>query len=359
MTTIRLRGPADLLAALPYQLGYHPDDAIVVVSLRQRAVGLVQRLDLPPEEHLAEACDALLPALERDCPDAVLLVGYEREPGSSLTVLDAVRDACDLADLEVVDRLVVRDGRWYAPDCESGCCPPDGAPLPTAADTPAVADFVGLEVAPLRDRAAVGAQLDRDERRAAEVADALGAGAAFGLAPVGSGPRSHRAARADRERWLATWAVVGDVSASRPPVDGLAPDEVAALARSLRDVELRDAVIAWLCPGTLPVDTLGEDLAGLVRRALPPAVWGEERPSELSARAARRLQARLVELCRAMPTGEAAPMLTVLANLTWWMGDGTLTREALGRALALEPDYRLARLLARMVDLALRPRAAG
>jgi hypothetical protein len=60
-----------------------------------------------------------------------------------------------------------------------------------------------------------------------------------------------------------------------------------------------------------------------------------------------------------MPTGEAAPMLTVLANLTWWMGDGTLTREALGRALALEPDYRLARLLARMVDLALRPRAAG
>ena len=54
--------------------------------------------------------------------------------------------------------------------------------------------------------------------------------------------------------------------------------------------------------------------------------------------------------------GGALPaVLTVLAALTWHLGEGTLTRMALDRALALEPGYRLALLLERMVDLAIRP----
>jgi transposase len=52
-------------------------------------------------------------------------------------------------------------------------------------------------------------------------------------------------------------------------------------------------------------------------------------------------------------------MLTVLANLAWWQGDGALARTALERALVVEPGYRLARLLDRLVDLAIRPRATA
>jgi len=48
-------------------------------------------------------------------------------------------------------------------------------------------------------------------------------------------------------------------------------------------------------------------------------------------------------------------VVTVLATFTWWRGDGAVTRVALDRALRVDPGYRLAQLLERMVDLAIRP----
>jgi hypothetical protein len=369
MNSIRLRGPADILSALPYQLGYHPTDAVVVVTLKGRAIGLVQRLDLPTAEQCGEAVAALLPALTRELPDAVLLVGYESRVGESLPVLEALAHSCHELALDVLDRLVVRDGRWFAPDCAGGdCCPADGTPLPPPEDTPAVADFVALEMAPLKDRASLADQLAPDPDRQAEVDGALGAATAHhdcpAPAPGGRGAGAphgvgDHALAVQRLRWLATWAVVSDVSAARPPIDGLSPEEVAALALSLRDVALRDAVIAWLCPGTLPLDCLDGDLVDQLRCSLPEPAWSARPATDISVVAGRRLQSRLVELCRALPDGQAAPMLTVLANLAWWQGDGALARTALERALVVEPGYRLARLLDRLVDLAIRPRATA
>jgi hypothetical protein len=60
-------------------------------------------------------------------------------------------------------------------------------------------------------------------------------------------------------------------------------------------------------------------------------------------------------LCAMLPDDVAAPALSVLASVTWWRGDGALTRVALARALRCQPDYRLALLLEKMVDLAIRP----
>ena len=356
MNSIRLRGPADILAALPYQLGYHPSDAVVVVALRDRSIGLVQRLDLPPAEHVREAVTALLPGLEREQPDAVLLVGYEPAPGDALGLLDALGDACCERGIDVLDRLVVRDGRWFAPDCEGECCPAEGSPLPAPEDTPAVADFVALEMAPLPDRESLAQHLAADVRASLEVKRALDDRE---VDAVGPDEAVAFAETVRRLRWLATWAVVCDVSAARPPLEGLAPEEAAALALSLRDIALRDGIIAWLCPGTLPLDTLDDDLADLLRSSLPEPAWGRTPPDQAAVVAVRRLQSRLAHLCRVMPDAEAAPMLTVFANVAWWRGDGALARTALERALAAEPNYRLARLLDRMLDLAIRPRASA
>ena len=57
----------------------------------------------------------------------------------------------------------------------------------------------------------------------------------------------------------------------------------------------------------------------------------------------QRLERRLVAVCAALPEAWTVPPLTVLASFTWWRGDGALTRIALDRALAVDPDYRLAR----------------
>ncbi len=345
MTQIRLRGPADVVAVLPYQLGYHPQDSIVVVALHDRAVGLIERLDLPAAEHTEEAAQVLVAPLLRDRPEAVLLVGYETAVGSSRPALDALRRLATEADLDVLDRLIVRDGRWFAIDCADECCPPEGLPV-RAADTPAVAEYVGLEVSPLTGRSAVADLVAADHT----VAEAVGAA-------LDEQPDSGQSAAAHRLRALSRWAVVCDVTGDAVAVEDLDPAEVALIVHSLEDLELRDGLVAWLCPGSLPLDCLPPDLVDALRCTL--TTRHRSSPDGSGGIAGRRLVARLQSLVRSVPDEHAAPALTVLANLAWWQGDGALARTCLDRALGTLPGYRLARLLERMLDLGVRPGGHG
>ena len=123
---------------------------------------------------------------------------------------------------------------------------------------------------------------------------------------------------------------------------------------TLRDVALRDGLVAWLTPGTLPLDQLPAEAQELISRV--PRAWGEDGTGPDEVIAQNRVQARLIRLCALLPDEHATPALTVLACFTWWRGNGALTRVALARALRCQPDYRLALLLEQMVDLAIRPR---
>ena len=73
MTT--LTSPHDLLAAIPFLIGYHPEDSLVVVSIKEMAVGMAMRIDYPvdiPEG----AYDLLASHLQRDSATGALLVAY-------------------------------------------------------------------------------------------------------------------------------------------------------------------------------------------------------------------------------------------------------------------------------------------
>ncbi len=356
MEPIRLSGPADVLAVLPYQLGYHPSDSLVALALRDRQIGLVERIDLPPVEEVDAACAAMVPPLVRQEPDGVLLVGYESRPGAATALADAVRADLEAAGVAVLDRLVVRDGRWHTPDCTTGCCPTAAHPREVPRDAPAVAQFVALEVAPLPGRESLTALVSADPSLTAPVAAAL----AVIEARADGTAVGERAVAVHRLRFLATWAKALDVSDRShrvPGGDALSPDDVALLVASLRDVQLRDGLIAWVCPGTLPLDALSPDVLDALHSCLPEPAWHRRGGPEAAVVAGRRVVRRLQEVVRAVPDQEAAALLTVLANLAWWLGDGALTRVALDRALEHTPGYRLARLLERMVDLGLRPRA--
>jgi len=220
-------------------------------------------------------------------------------------------------------------------------------------DVPALADFVALEVAPLQGRDDLAAIVRADGGLAPAVAALLARrGRVSTVRSVGGGTRAEAV---QRLRHLATWALVLDVGVDARPVESLTAEDVADLVDSLLDVGLRDAVIAWLCPGTLPLELLPDDLADAVAVSLPAPVWaGRADGGTAGVVAGRRLLARLQWVVRAVPDDVAAPVLTVLANYAWWLGDGALTRVALDRALAHDPGYRLALLLERMVDLGLR-----
>ncbi|MDT4993731.1 MAG: hypothetical protein QOH97_3623, partial [Actinoplanes sp.] len=46
-SAIHLRGPAEIVAAVPYLLGFHPTDSFVVLAVHRDHLVSVLRLDLP------------------------------------------------------------------------------------------------------------------------------------------------------------------------------------------------------------------------------------------------------------------------------------------------------------------------
>jgi Domain of unknown function (DUF4192) len=351
-TTIHLSGPADVLTVLPYQLGFHPDHCIVAVSLHGTRMGLVQRIDIPPPEHVRDAVAAMIGPLLQDCPVTVLLIGFEEREGESRAMLDELAEACLRNNVRVDDRMVVRGGRWFDLDCHQSCCPPEGLELPAPSEVPAVAEFVGRGICPLPDRSALADLL--------EPSRSLRSRAVSPLAEQWLGLRLEADLPGSRASELAVWALVLGGPDDAEPIPALPPQDLAILAVSLTDVELRDALIAWLCPGTLPQDVLDPPLLVALSEALPRPPWLDRDVGDVEqVIGLQRIERRLCELCAAVPDAWAAPALTVLAAFTWWRGDGALTRIALDRALRIDPHYRLAQLLERMVDLAIRPEKAS
>jgi len=356
--TIHLSGPADVLAVLPYQLGFYPHDSLVAVSLRGSRVGLVQRIDLPPPEHVGEAVAAMMAPLRQDNPGSVLLIGFEEREGESLPMLNGMAGACRAVGVKVTDRMVVRGERWFAPDCHESCCPPEGLRLPPPSEVPAVAEFVGRGICPLPDRSALA---DRLEQGTSMIG--------WGFSPLADERLALREAAIDagvdelddcRAIELDMWGRVLRTEVDPQSIRALPPQDLAMLAVSLTDVDLRDALIAWLCPGTLAQDLIDPMLFNQMGRALAEQPWLDGSTREIEpVIALQRIEGRLCEVCAALPDVWAVPALTVLATFTWWRGDGALTRVALDRALRVDPHYRLAQLLEQMVDLAIRPERAS
>ena len=343
--TITLSGPADLLAAIPHMLGFQPESSLVTVSMQAgpqgSRVGLVTRVDLPTAADAVEAAESLLPALIRESPSALMVVGYG-------TITEDVAEAVDMAstvlignDLPVRDRVVVADGRWLSLDCsDHECCPEDGSPLP-GSDAAVGLEFAwafGSAPAPSRDAvvervtagsraAAVGRECDRQTNCEGEVTI---------------------------ERGVSVWGLLLD---PRTPVrlSALSDGTLALAGLSLHadgGVVLRDTLIAWLCPGTIPLEAIaGPTLDGL--RKVLPLPWRVEEVSDAEQVNAARLYVldRLVEVAACLPDEHASPALTLLAQVAWSQGSGVLASVALERALTAVPNYRLAQMMHRLISL--------
>jgi Domain of unknown function (DUF4192) len=136
---LKLTSPHELLAVVPYLLGFHPTRSLVLLYLSNNRLGLTQRLDLPRPDDIDDVASALLPSLITENPDAVIVIGYEDNEGESLPALEALTKALQFSAMPIHDRIVVRDGRWWSLDCSSpNCCPPEGSPVPEPADVPGV-----------------------------------------------------------------------------------------------------------------------------------------------------------------------------------------------------------------------------
>lgn len=409
-TTIRTSDVREVLALVPFQLGFHPTESAVLVSLRgaRSQVGLVARVDLA---HLAEPDDeghtarSVVGHLVADgARRAVAIVytaadlqdwaGWEADradagagsdddaadtgpgPVARAAVLALWRAALDgLGELET---WVVGPHGYYALGCADPlCCPAGGRPLEDLQATRIGAQMVleGLLVAPTRDdlvRLPLTTPAQRKAaRRAAERWRARGAAALPGAA-------AHRWRREGLALWReAVGTALGPDRGCPDDAhrDGARPDDAASalavlrdgpvvfgrsmlpeatvtgrLLAALEDVLVRDAVLVSFVGNDRVADRLvaGETGAaiGQALAAITDPVRGR-RPDPGRAAAARAV---LEHAVAHTTRGRHAPALTLLAVLAWWEGDGARAGLLVDRALAADPGHRLAVL----VDQALR-----
>jgi hypothetical protein len=317
---VRLGSPAEIVDAVPYLVGFRPERSLVVVSLRgpRCRVGLTVRVDLPEPHQAKECVRQLVPHLERNGAWRAVVVLYPPTGGvrhpAVRALADAFPDRLAQTGIELADVLCVFDGRWWSLRCDDGrCCPSAGTPVVTGEVSVlgAAMTVEGRRVLPSRE--ALAATLEPvSGPAAAAMADALRRadgslagrwGGARGEALAESRDLFRAAARAGRQRPCA-----------------LTDDEAARLIVGLDDVALRDEIV--LSAATSEADATRALLVDLVHRAVPPF--------------------------------QVVP-LTVLGWLAYQQGDATLAGLAVERALAADPGYGLARILADAVAAGVDP----
>jgi len=379
--TLRVREPREMLALIPHQLGFHPAESVVLVSLRppRGRVGLVVRVDLTD---LADAAAgprlarALVGHLDRDgAHRAALVVSTRHDPRSGPDALVAaaaahVREAAAVPFGDVAGWVVTSTG-YLGLDCRDECCPPGGRPLRELDSTEVGAQMVlvGSAVAGCRQDVARIAPAGADARRS--VARVRRRWQQRGLLALGPGPAAGDEARCawwqeSMRAWRAAVRLVGEHAGGTPPVASgaaprLGPPLLGRIEAGLADVRVRDAVLVALVPGTgdLPEHSLADIRvtplvdAGM-RRALTLVVdpqVGVPAPEESTAVHERVLEAVVAHGER----GGQAPALTLLGLLAWWRGDGARAQILLARALAADSGYRLAALVDEAVASGLPP----
>ncbi len=321
--TLRVSHPTDLLALVPYLLGFHPESSLVVLALNGSRVLLTARLDLPapaqPARQLQAALDRLAAAMASHGATGAILAGYGTAEQVEPT-MDAATVALNAAGIAVREALRVADRRFYRPGChDPACCPPEGTPFdPTTSNAAATAVLVGLVALPDRDALAAG------------------------LAPV-TGPARDAMIVATV---LACQFVVELIEAAAPQA-GADPDTSldTPLGRALLDAGRQHLAHAQRSyQAQRPID---DEQAALLTVLL-----------ELSAVrdfAARhttgdpwQIQMWTDLVRRAEPDFATAPA-TLLALSAMQAGNGALANVAVRRALHADPSDRLAHLLAQAI----------
>ncbi|MFJ4526023.1 DUF4192 family protein [Streptomyces sp. NPDC088810] len=353
-TQVTLRTPAELADALPYLLGYRPEDSMVLVALHDHAgrgrFGGRARLGIPANDEDWEAAArqlarGLVTGSERRGGRPERMVAYVcQEPGPGESGRDVkrrlerlthlMRTECGNLDVPVIEALCISDGRFWSYCCPvEGCCPEDGSPmgLPGTSVLAAAATYAGIQVrGTLRE---LRARLQPWETGAAleqEIAlDAAGMTLVARMLDETSRLEVAEETIALAERIIRRYATATPVCGTHPADvrddDLLADDEAATLILGLQDRTTRDKAAAWM--------------------------EGDE------AGPALRLWRALARRCVG-PYGEhAAAPLTLAGWVAWSMGDELEAREALAMALAADPDYLFARLLHQACNEGLDPEA--
>ncbi|MGI5238758.1 DUF4192 domain-containing protein [Dactylosporangium sp. CA-139066] len=296
-----LRGPEDLLGMVPYLVGYHPADSIVVLYVQSGSrVRAVHVLSLAAP--VARMVDEVLDAARRAGAECVLVVGYGPLPAAA-TVKALI--AGITASVPVGYSCFVADGHYYCLKPGCGCAAVTGIPFDPRATAVAAAAAVRGDVA-LPSREAL-------------------------LALTAPDPAAHIVVRTAIRRTLRQ--ALADDTRPGPADADLRLEELLDLARA--DRRLTDAQVARLA-------VLLDDCA--VHRA---AWYGTDQ---------EMWQRNLwLDLTRRVPDRYVAVPAALAAWCAWRRGEAHLAFAAARRSLEADPGNRLAAMICTAIHAKLPP----
>ena len=310
MTT--LTSPHDLLAAIPFLIGYHPTDSLVIVSLKEDCVGMAMRVDYPTIDAVNSpgTYDALIYHLVRESAQGALVVAYVpdgRNDGEE--ILASISTSLSQVEIPTREALLISNGRWRSVLCgDLECCPPEGNELPEISSSRVAVEQV-----------AEGRPMPYGNREG--MADSisslpLSTDAQF-VSEVGKAhidPESTDTQSAQREGALAILDLASRFAQGSLGRDIEGDQKLAAkVLGSLSEIQVRDFALGSHDETTIEL------------------YWTMWR-----------------YLVRIAPAGFIAPVASLLAALSYEKGEGALAQRCLDRALADEPSYSLAGLLRRV-----------
>ncbi|RFU84443.1 DUF4192 domain-containing protein [Streptomyces triticagri] len=349
---IVLRGPAELADALPYLMGFHPDESVVLAATHgdEGALGARVRLGLPdsaddwPETAEQLANCLIKSSMRRGSKPDAMVVYLCREPSDGQTgrqvmehlrpLADALGHACRAAGVPVRESLCLSDGRYWSYLCpDPRCCVPEGTPLSVAGTSviAAAAAYAGLQVrGSIREMESRYAPIEGSAAQAQEQAlDAAGRMLVPQILDEDIRPRiaeeTLSALSRALERFRITAPAAGRVMADIGDDTLLSDRQAATLIIGLQDRTTRDRAAEWM---------EGQD-----------------------GKAALRLWRSLARRCAGAYAEHATAPLTLAGWVAWSLGDEIEARAVLCMALRLAPDYTFARLLHHAIMEGLDPEA--
>ncbi|MEO3788445.1 DUF4192 domain-containing protein [Actinocorallia sp. B10E7] len=289
-----IRDPGDLVSAVPYMLGFHPSDSLVVIGCGgpRGSCALRYDLTLPPAAalHLAEV-------LTFHGFETAMLAGYGPRERVDPAIALAVR-ALSATGIRVHETVRVHEGRFWSDSCDGR-----GQELATTA-LAAQAVLDGLVALPDRDSlaATIAPLPDPVRARALRETELVGGEVAVseGLALV-------------RE-------LAGRLERGQPPPS---MPRIARLTVALSEIRVRDEAWVRIDPCSLPPHL---------------EFWRHV-------------------LRRTAPSYRAAPA-SLFAYCAFVSGDGGLANLALDLALEADPGYSMALLLRQAIASGMHPSAA-
>lgn len=322
--TIRLSGPADLVAGLAALFGFWPRHSLMFVALddRRGVLGFRARADLPEASDVDVVVSQLVQAARANDVSSVILLSHSKDTARRIGALEQLADAFAQLSVRVTDALHLDDARFWSLHCATAdCCPPQGRPYDSSTSR-LVVESIGMGLPILNDRSELNAEVAEPQgaaaRRMRRLCDEVRARLAreHGVDPACDGVELELAvlkAGADRVKALIA-AGVGSHS------HATGDDDAAELAIWCRNITVRD--VAWAL-----VDS------------------GDARTHLMLWQAVAR---------RTISPFEPA-VLSLAAFCAWRSGDGARASLALDRALSADPDYSMARLIDGVLRSALSP----